>query len=189
MRRVMPLGLLLACLAGCGPEPIQTYQVPKEKSPSLPLAASSGAHAHWTAPPAWVEQPPSGMRVASFLVTARRGTQADVSVVALAGEAGGALANINRWREQLELEPVSEQDLPRLSTTMSAGGQKMLLVDFTSRRPLIQDMHKQRTVAAVAERGETTWFFKMMGEESAVKEARPDFLRFLRSVRFDDQAH
>ena len=39
--------------------------------------------------------------------------QADVSVVSLSGMAGGDLANVNRWRDQVKLGPIDEATLAK----------------------------------------------------------------------------
>jgi hypothetical protein len=40
-------------------------------------------------------------------------------------------------------------------------------------------------LAAILASEEGTWFIKMLGDERLVASARPDFLRLLRSLRFD----
>ncbi len=65
----------------------------------------------WTAPAGWKELAGSGMRVASFELPKTAG-KAEVTVVALPGDVGGELANVNRWRGQLALPPIEQEDLP-----------------------------------------------------------------------------
>ena len=66
------------------------------------------------------------------------------------------------------------------------GGRTMLLVDFVSREPLLNDRFKKRLLAAIYTQGERTWFFKMVGEDRTVEEAKPAFLQFLKSLRFHE---
>jgi hypothetical protein len=207
----MPSKLIFAalsmalCATACRDnDPIQTYRVSKETGPSTPMipppmmdtnagdadmkamgeqmgmkAAATSREIQWKIPTGWKEQPPSSMRVGSFLVIGKNGQTADVSVIPLFGAAGGDLANINRWRDQIGLGPLSEAELPKQSETISAGGRRMRLIDFAN--------SKKRLVAAIYIQGERSWFFKMMGDDPTVAEAKPAFLRFLQSLQFHDQ--
>lgn len=73
-------------------------------------ALRSPADISWTAPAGWKEQAAGGMRLASFQVPHESGA-GDVSVISLAGDGGGMLANINRWRNQVGLDPIDESAL------------------------------------------------------------------------------
>ncbi len=63
---------------------------------------AQGAPLQYTLPPGWQEKPLSPMRLASFKATSPDGKETDVSVVSLPGIAGGDLANVNRWRGQVQ---------------------------------------------------------------------------------------
>ncbi|MBI4248660.1 MAG: hypothetical protein HY611_04085 [Elusimicrobia bacterium] len=188
---------------GCGGDPIEVTRVPKESAPSesaqaalpdtpraeednapmaAPAATTAASEVAWKAPSGWKEEPASGMRRASFSVQGDDGLAADVSVVNLPGSAGGLLQNINRWREQIALPPLSEKELAsHLQKTASAAG-TVQWVDFVSSAPL-EGKHKRRVLAAVLEQSGQSWFFKMSGDDPAVAAGRPDFIRFLESLR------
>jgi hypothetical protein len=183
--RILQSALVILLFAGCRQDDqIQTYHVAKEAAPALPPgrsgdpAAPSHKEIEWKLPAGWQEQPPSSMRLGSFRVAGGSGGTADVSVIALSGMAGGDLANINRWRGQIELDPISEQDLAKNSRTISPAGRPMVLVDFVNA--------KKRLIAAIYVRGDRTWFFKMIGDDHTVKDAKPAFLDFLDSLKFND---
>jgi len=114
----------------------------------------------WEIPPGWKEQPPSSMRVGSFLIQGTNGQTADVSVVPLSGMAGGDLANINRWRGQINLDPIEESELAQQSETISPGGRRMRLVDFASKEPLVANNYKKRVIAAIYTQGPRSGFLK-----------------------------
>jgi len=179
---------VLVLLAGCQEKEITTYRIPKEQlNPAAETDHAGHAHSRgiaWETPKGWSELPPSAMRVGSFLITGANEQKADVSVIPLSGGAGGILANINRWRGQIGLEPIESTTLPQSSQTIQPGGRKMLLVDFVSPTPLMENRYKKRIMAAIYARGQTTWFFKMTGEDETVRSAKPAFLRFLESLRF-----
>lgn len=151
--------------------------------PGMAPAASS-REIQWVVPKGWVEQAPSAMRVGSFLVSGENGQKADVSIIPLSGMAGGDLSNVNRWRDQIELAPISEQELSQKIEKLSVNGNQVKLVNFSSDKALIENKYKKRVLAAIYPQGERTWFFKMMGEDSTVQKALPSFKKFLESVKF-----
>ncbi len=126
------------------------------------------------------------MRLGSFLAKAENGQAVDISVVPLSGLAGGMLANINRWRGQIQLPPIEEQDLATGAKLISVGRLQMNQVDFVSSVLLIDGRYKKRIVAAIYEKSGQTWFFKMNGEDEAVRSMKPAFKKFLESLRFND---
>jgi hypothetical protein len=146
--------------------------------------AGSAKEIDWKAPNGWQEQPPSSMRIGSWHAKGSNGQVVDISIVPLSGEAGGDLANVNRWRGQINLEPVTDADLPKMSESISPGGHTMLLLDIVSREPLVDSKYPKRLIAAAYKQGGRTWFFKMTGEDAAVTETKPAFLRFLKSLKF-----
>lgn len=70
----------------------------------------------WTAPEGWTEKPGEGMRQATFHIEGD-GPALECTVIKLPDPSGNpssteyTLANINRWRGQLSLEPLSEAGL------------------------------------------------------------------------------
>jgi hypothetical protein len=151
-------------------------------APTPPVLATTAAQLDYKAPPGWIAQPLSPMRLASFKITGSNGAEADVSLVSLAGMAGGDLANINRWRDQLKLPPLSEADLASISSHINMNGHDFLVTDLVSAEPLPPSNHKMRIVAAAARQGEQTWFVKMTGDVDLVGAQKNNFLDFLRSL-------
>ena len=104
-------------LVSCNNDKIEVYKIPKEginvamQSGSAGLVPPPGNPAQWTKPDGWNEQPLSEMRLGSFKVDGPNAASADVSVIAFPGEAGGLISNINRWRGQLQLSPLDEDQL------------------------------------------------------------------------------
>ena len=181
-RRFLPAALSVALLAACNKGDITVYRVPKEAAPVVPsLATSPGAHreADWKVPPGWKEQPLASMRVGSFLATGSNGQPVDVSVVPLKGAVGGELANVNRWLGQLGIPPVDEAGLSKFVKSRRIGNHDARLVEAAN-------PGGKRILAAVLRQGETSWFFKAMGDDKAVNDIKPTFLAFVESVRFHD---
>jgi hypothetical protein len=186
MRHSRFLLLILALLpaaSGCKKGEITVRRVPKETVAPMMTAGPSAAAAHpaieWKAPKGWAEQPASVMRAGSFIAKAGDGSNIEISIVPLGGEAGGELANVNRWRGQLSLPPVDDAGLSAVVKTTRIGAHDARLVEFAN--PI-----GRRLLAAVVKHGATSWFFKATGDDRAVKELKPAFLAFVESVRFHD---
>lgn len=173
---------LLASLGACSDPEVAVYKAPKDAAaapgPAMPASAGSPKMdverpgLAWSTPPGWRQQAGSGMRLATLLPPADQG-QAELSVVQLAGDAGGDLANVNRWRGQLGLAPVaSVEDAQRLATP---AGQALVVE--------LEGKAGQAMTAAILKGGVETWFFKLTGPTAAVAQARPGFAGFLESLR------
>ena len=188
---VFPL-LLLA--AGCHRDDVRVYRVGDSQNqtsvqavPSLPAghpdissapaaASSVDPELTWTTPAGWTEVPAAQMRVASFKVSDANGKQVDVSVIPLAGTAGTDDANVNRWRGQAGLAPVSSDELQKAAEKIQAGGQPALLYDIAG--------PTNRIIGVIQHRDDTAWFYKMTGDTDLVEQQKPAFIEFLKSLKF-----
>ena len=178
---------LLAVLVSCNNDKIQVYRIPKEginvalQSGSQGSAAPPGNPAQWAKPEGWIEQPLSEMRLGSFKVDGPNAASADVSVIAFPGEAGGLISNINRWRDQLQLAPVDENQLSQMIQRTQVDNVPTYLVDFQT----VQNASKpSRILGAVLQTADRTWFVKMTGPPELVESQHQKFLDFVKTFRF-----
>jgi hypothetical protein len=150
---------------------------------AVPLTSDSAqTPLTWTTPEGWTEVPPTEMRVASFKVPGANGKQADVSIVPLPGMAGTDSANVNRWRGQVGLPVVTDDEVQKLAENVEAGGQPAQLYDITGQNPAIGET--SRILGVIQHRGDATWFFKMTGNADLVEQQKPAFVEFLKSLKF-----
>lgn len=186
-RRIAAL-LGVACLAlGCQRERIAVYTVPKESSEQIADASNeetppSAPVIHYKTPAGWTEQQAGGMRVAGFSIPDQKGHKIDVSVVPLNIRAPKAQV-VNVWRQQLGLEPIAEEELARDIQKLDVAGAEAELFDLVSDKGIVEN-DKGRVVVAMLPHGGMTWFFKMSGEDEAVRAQKPAFIEFLKSVEF-----
>ena len=182
---------------GCKKAEIQVYQAPKDMAATAPAASASAPAADsrpertpWQVPEGWTEKPreSGSMRIASYGITSPDGRSADVSVIPLGPVAGGELDNVNRWRGQIGLAPISQADLDSQTGSAAIGSVTGKLYDMVGTEPTLDGKYKARTLAAVLSLGGTTVFFKMTGEDALVSENRPKFLAWLKSVDTGDSA-
>lgn len=168
--------------AGAAPMPVSVGTSTNAPTPP-PIEPALGAALQYILPPNWQEKPLSPMRLASFNASAPSGKQADISVVALPGMAGGDLANVNRWRDQVKLGPVDEQVLRQTAQHVKVNGHDFLMVDIVSDKPMGDQNEKQRIIAAILDENNRSWFVKMTGQDEAVASQKAAFIEFLRSLK------
>ena len=103
------------------------------------------------------------------------GADADLSIIALPGATGGLEANLNRWRGQVGLTPLSERDVLAAVEKFEANGLQFTVVDYAG--------NGSRLIGAIVPYQGNSWFFKLMGADALVAGQKPAFLEFLRSVK------
>jgi hypothetical protein len=137
--------------------------------PQLPAPMSDKPQIKWDVPADWSPGPASAMRYASF---ATPSNNVDISVVTFPGDGGDDLGNINRWRQQLGLPPADANNIVPLKT----GEATFSTIDIPG--------GSARTVAAWTRKDGRAWFFKLTGPSAGVEKEKPNFVKFVQSVRF-----
>jgi hypothetical protein len=177
------LALDLTVRAG---DQIRSYTVPKEQAaapvaqplpqpgqaaPDIPV---NSAPISWAVPAGWQQLPPDGVRIGNFAAPGKDGGTAAVAITSFPGEVGTELSNVNRWRQQVGLEPLEQGGVASDAVSVdSSDGRLYDLAGSTA-----------RTIVAQIPRNGATWFFKLTGDAGAVSDAKPSFMEFLKSVRF-----
>lgn len=204
-RSLFATALVMSVLAtGCHKATVTSYRIPKEKDPEMPMASggmpgpaaapnapgggnamantavptAEGSDLTWTAPSQWVATPGSAMRKGSYRVPGSGGEDGDLSITAFPGDVGGELANVNRWRAQVQLPPIAESELATQVTREQHNGLSFGIVDVTG-----QGANAHRILGAFVPYDGATWFFKLAGPDAVVGAAKPAFLSFLASVK------
>ncbi|MHC5113344.1 MAG: hypothetical protein ACYTGP_02805 [Planctomycetota bacterium] len=152
--------------------------VARQPAPGAPTAtppAGGRGEPTWErVPEGWtLDTEPKAMSVASLTVS-MQGQTASLTITPLGGSQD-LLANINRWRGQLGLSPVASLDEAQ-AVPIEVGGDPGHLVNVAG--------SGQRTLAAVAERNGTTWFYKLSGPDAVVASQLGTFSDFVRSIRY-----
>lgn len=188
--------IIIIGFSACRRDKIEVRQVPKESATPMSMhqhePAPSGSMpsgmidapppargVSWTAPSGWKEEPGNGIRLATFIPPQDAG-KAEATVVALPGEAGGELANVNRWRGQIGLTPIDEARLAEARQGVKSRIGAVMVYDFTG-----EGAKKSRLVAGLVKVGDTTWYFKLMGNEKAVGKYKPAFIKLLEGLKND----
>jgi len=174
-------------LCGCGRPEIHAYRVPKVASDAGSGAAASAADGSapfaganpelprrstgtvaWTVPPEWrsvaSDQP---MRLATFDAGG-----AEVTVAAFPGAVGGNLANVNRWRGQIGLDPVDEPALGSLLSISRSGTTEVAILAMEGKDGKVM-------LGAIVTPGDgQTWFVKSVTDAARAQARRPAFEAF-----------
>lgn len=163
-------------------------QMPESKEQQELLLASKGeGHFQWQTPKDWIEKPGGGMRLATF--TNPNASSIDVSLVSLSGPAGGMLANINRWLQQIDLpvmdQAALDQFLNKQEKFNTESGVSIVLIDFSS---LIQAQHSKEAqvpglMASIIDQPDSTVFIKMTGLLDEVNQNKEAFKQLCWSFR------
>jgi len=118
------------------------------------------------------------MRLATFVPPQDAG-KSEATVVALPGDAG-ELANVNRWRGQIGLTPIDAVLLASARQSVKSRIGPVAVYDFTGEGTI-----KSRIVAGLVQVGDTTWYFKLMGDEKAVGKNKAAFIKLLKGLKND----
>ncbi len=189
----------LCILGGCGEEEIEVYEAPQ------PAIASNTAHdpndgqdhsghdhaMHASEPAAadnsastisgkftvelpegWQQTQPGSMILHSY----QTASGADVNVSAFPGDVGGVAANVARWRRQLGLGPLTQDQLQSSIEQDKIGPIDANRVDIAN--------DSQRMVVSFGMVDGKTWFIKLTGTSDQVQTALPKFDQFLKTVNW-----
>jgi hypothetical protein len=93
---------------------------------------------------------------------------------------GGLTANVNRWRSQVKLPEADEAAIKKSDKEITVDGAAAHYFDLLGP----EGEKRQRMLVIVAERGEKTWFIKMIGPAETVARNQSAFESFSKSIRF-----
>lgn len=168
----------LAFLAGCREETVQRYQVPK---PQQVAGVQRTGGLQYDTPPGWENaQRPVPMSIATLNVVAGD-PSAQVTITPLAGDGGGLAQNLNRWRGQIKLGPLNEDELRKQTKETTVAASPATAVDFTG--PESDGANRQRVLGVIWAHNGKTWFFKFKGPADLVAKHQSAFESFMKSVR------
>jgi hypothetical protein len=204
-------GLTLATLAGCG-QPPSEVEIDGERvasRPSLPVlggatsaqrfdfshamppardpaARPAAAPAYdFMTPPGWIELAASGARPINLRPAGHPDAECYVSV--LSGSGGGLVANVDRWRKQMGLDPLEPGEVEALPEVEVFGAPAKLLElagDYSGMGS--QPRPGWKLLGALQVRANASLFVKMTGPAEVVDAEREAFLAFCASLRAMD---
>lgn len=208
---------VLSTLTGCDQEGAKVYRIPKEEAPPAQAAPTSdsapaetpapaptqdvtppdtaapavapipASPIKYTLPAGWKEKPPGNMRVVSLDAVGPKGEVADVGVIPL-GIVGRDMELVNMWRSNVQLPPTNDPDAVKQFEPVTIGDGQGRLFGYVSEQAA-PGKAKQRIFVATITRGTMSWFFKMAGDDAVVLSQKKNFIQFLKSVSFEENAN
>jgi len=146
--------------------------------PERAPAESADPEIEYDVPAGWQRVEPGVMSLAS-LTFEEDGEMLDLAVIRLAGTAGGLHANVNRFRAQVGLEPLTEEQIDRDIRPITVLGKVGQLYEAVG---------EERTVVSVyIADNDATWFVRLKGPKGLAAGQRTEFEEFLGSLRFKER--
>ena len=131
----------------------------------------------WQVPAGWTAEPTTPMLLAR-LQAGNGGALVKVSSFGV-NNFGTLELNLNRWRGEVGLPPVSGADVKDVPETQ-VGGRSWKVYDFSG--PAGAD--QKRSIIGQTQQGANVYFFKISGPADAVQQQKAAFEQFIASVRF-----
>ncbi len=136
----------------------------------------------FAAPNSWTASKLLPFAVAAFTAQKDSG-EVQITISPLAG-AGGMLSNVNRWRAQLKLSEVSEDEVNSLVKPYQVDGQAAQMVQLVGPEAASP---RQAITVVMFDRGDATWFLRMRGNADLVNAEQPNFEKFVGSIKFREE--
>lgn len=172
------LAFTLLLTSSCKEDRIQKYAAVKDPPPprTEPIPQIREPVHYWEVPDSWqADESPVAPLLAAWDFGPWR-----ITASRLGGTGGGALANINRWREQVGLKSVARLEDQPLNRLEIAGHPAALLDLAGAKGHILAVIYPRQDQQA-------TWFFKMTGPADEASSPYDEFTAFVGSVRFDGE--
>jgi hypothetical protein len=142
-------------------------------------AAAPGSGLAFVAPPEWKAGELNQFRKASFTV-ADGEQKAEITVIDLDPGSGDLLANVNRWRGQVGLLPVTAAELASSVKKIDAFGVQGDYVELVGPSGVAKG---QTLLGVMAFAGGRAWFVKLIGDSDLAAREKDRFETFVKSIK------
>jgi hypothetical protein len=171
-----------------GHPPVDASASAPRNVPAIASTAAPTGVPKFEAPKSWRPVPASGFRKAQFAI----GDAGDGAVVTLTDFSTNAgplmtdpLANVNRWRGEVGLAKIEEDQLDESAESIEIDGKTakyVRLIPDTSKPE--ESKIEKAALAAMVTNDNTIWFIKLFGQRDTVIAEEENFKTFLKSMRF-----
>ena len=157
---------------------IHTYSLPKNQKivNKLDKKVNDINSLTWNKPSSWKVSSGSSMRLASFDVPYKYGV-GDLSVIKLQGDGGGISSNINRWRRQLNLSPISLAYIEKQLTFYKGYIGEYSVIE------IYDSSNVNAFICAIIPYNDVTIFVKLSIKSSGNIEVKNDFINFCNTLK------
>ena len=130
----------------------------------------------FAAPAEWQATAPGMMQSLRFVVAEGEEAARQEVEISVSPAMGNLLANINRWRGQVKLEAIGEEQLAKDVTQVTIDGKPAKVTRIVGPSETIQ--------GAIVDAAGSTWFFKLKGDNALAEREQKRFDEFIKSVKF-----
>ena len=151
-----------------------------EQQPQAEGAGATGdgsfdaSRLRWDVPVGWTKSGAQAMRFVTFETV----DGAECFISFLGGAAGGLAANLNRWRNQIGMSPLSSEEIASLPAIPLLEGQSPFLEAYSDSGLAV--------LGSVVSVPSQTMFIKMVGNEASVRAEVDRFKAFCKSLRLEN---
>ena len=163
--------LLFSCDAK---EKIITYKIKKPPAVIQPTLK-------WTTPISWEELVPGNMLMANFHAIDSKNKSVNISISMFPGDVGGIENNVNRWRNQINLNPQTIEEISKYIQNIILP----LLGDAQFLELNNSQNNQGMKVIIIPNQNNQTIFVKMMGESDSLSELDYEFNLFVQSIYWE----
>ena len=137
----------------------------------------------WDVPKGWQVFPETSMRIVNLRVAGHREAECYLSI--LPGRAGGVTENINRWRKQMSLAPLSAEEILGLPKKKLFGNDAVYIECDGTFVGMRGDIEKRnyRLAGMILGQNNFTVFVKMVGPKDILESEMSNFYYFCSSLR------
>jgi len=149
-----------------------------------PAKKPAGSELVYETPAGWQPGRTTAMRSAAFLIV-DGDRQAETTVIALPADAGSQVtdvtANVQRWAGQVGLASLEPAALEKLVEPVTIDGVEGSYVALLGPE---DGEHPTGVLAAMVQRDDMVWFFKLTGDRKLAESQQESFRGFLATVKF-----
>ncbi len=184
----LSLLIVFVALLACERNDVMTYKVPKQTLLVAQLSQNDSLKTiNWIIPDAWIKQPDTEFRLASYQVPALDSSNelGDFSIVKFPGDAGGVLANVNRWRKQLSLDPITVDDLVSLLVPVQHSELSISFIQLDNVTKQSSGSSFEAMYVGFFIANDHSYFFKLTGSKNLLRAYYDNFITILRTITYE----
>lgn len=124
---------------------------------------------------------PSNSIVKARLLKAADEKKAQITVVEMPASANEWGPNVIRWAGEIGMNSITVDEIADRTTEVIVGGIESMQIHLVE----AEDEYDKATIAVMAKRGQSAWFFKISGDKEVVTASKSEFEQFLSSIKFN----
>ena len=161
---------------------IRKYSIPKTPTIKPPVVDNNSNNNklefYWVPKDDWKEGSSSSMRIGSYLIPYSKG-EADLSITHFSGDGGGVQANVNRWRNQIDLPSQNLEEIMKDAVYLQTEiGPCKIFEIINNKKP------ETAFLCSIISLPSSTVFTKLGLSVDGIKELQNDFLDFNKTFEF-----